>query len=402
LTAKGLLAGYRVVDTSWAAAGPYATEILAFLGAEVIKVETSGHPDLFRRIVDNPAAGLDASTRFNALNLGKLGLRVNLQKPAGLEIFRRLIAKSDAFVENYRPGVVDRLGISYSELIKLKPDLVMISISAAGRGGPHSSHPGYASIFNAMGGLGHLTGYRDGPPTEVRDSVDLRVASVAAFAVVAALLHRKRTGAGQWVDISAREAIASFVGDALIEFALTGVSPVRDGNHAALNAPYDVFRCQGEDSWVAIGVSTDEEWVRLCDAMCRPELAGDSRFADRLSRHEHRDELDVLVGGWTTGLTASDAAARCRTRGVAASEVLGGGDFLSDSHVVARDMIQEVEHPLLGNQLVVRGPWRLGSGDGPPLKPSPMLGEDNEVVLAGLLGYSRDEIKGFRDANVFE
>lgn len=390
------------MDTSWAAAGPYATEIMAFLGAEVIKVETSGHPDLFRRIVDNPAAGLDASTRFNALNLGKLGLRLNLQKPGGLDIFRRLIAKSDAFVENYRPGVVDRLGISYSELIKLKPDLVMVSISAAGRGGPHSSHPGYASIFNAMGGLGHLTGYRDGPPTEVRDSVDLRVASVAAFAIVAALLHRKRTGAGQWVDISAREAIASFVGDALIEFALTGVSPMRDGNHAASNAPYDVFRSQGEDSWVAIGVSTDEEWARLTEAMCRPELTTDARFADRVSRHEHREELDAMVSAWTAGMTASEVAARCRTRGVPASEVLGGSDFLSDPHVAARDVIQKVEHPLLGTQLVVRGPWRLGSLDEPPLEPSPMLGEDNEAVLTELLGYSRDEIKGFQEADVFE
>jgi benzylsuccinate CoA-transferase BbsF subunit len=402
VAATGLLAGYRVVDTSWAAAGPYATEVMALLGAEVIKVETSSYPDLFRRIVDDPAAGLDASSRFNALNLGKLGLRVNLQTSGGREIFRRLIAKSDVFVENYRPGVVERLGISYSDLVQLKPDLVMVSISAAGHDGPQSSHPGYASIFNALGGLGHLTGYLDGPPTEVRDSVDLRVASVAAFAALAALLHRKRTGAGQWVDISAREAIASFVGDALIELALTGVSPMRDGNHSAANAPYDVFKCQGDDSWVAIGVSSDAEWARLCVAMCRPELAGDARFAGGSSRHLHRVEVDAEVASWAAGLKASDVAGRCRSCGVAASEVLGGADFLHDPHVASRDVIQKVLHPLLGNQLVVRGPWRLGSNAEPPLEPSPLIGEDNEAILTGLLGYSRDEVKGFQDAGVFE
>src|ERR1700694_4263149 len=127
---------YRIVETSWAAAGPYATEVAALLGAEVIKVETSGHPDLFRRIIDRPGAGLDSSSRFNALNLGKQSLRVNLQTDGGLDVFRRLIAKSDALVENYRPGVVDRLGISYPQLTQIRPDLVMVSISAAGRGGP--------------------------------------------------------------------------------------------------------------------------------------------------------------------------------------------------------------------------------------------------------------------------
>lgn len=397
----GLLSGFRIVDTSWAAAGPYATELMALLGAEVIKVETAGHPDLFRRVLDDPAASLDASTRFNALNLRKRGLRVNLHTPGGLEIFKRLIAKSDAFVENYRPGVVERLGISYWDLIQFKPDLVMASISAAGRGGPKSDQPGYASIFNAMGGLGHLTGYRDGPPTEVRDSVDLRVASIAAFAVVGALFHRHRTGVGQWIDISALESIASFVGDALVEYTLTGVSPTRDGNGQSLNAPYNVFPCKGQDSWVAIGVTTDEEWIHLSEVMGRPDLATDERYSDRLLRYEHQNELEAIVSAWTAGMTAAEAANRCRVRGVAATEVLGGSELLCDPHILARNVFQTVSHPLLGAQRVIRAPWRLGSEE-PPLEPSPLLGADNEAILSELLGYSGAEIEAFQEACVFE
>jgi benzylsuccinate CoA-transferase BbsF subunit len=307
----GLLAGIRIIDNSWAAAGPYATELAALMGAEVIKVETSTHPDLFRRLADRPEAGLDDASRFNALNLRKRGLRLNLQKPMGVEVFRRLVAVSDAFVENYRPGVVERLGIAYDQLIEFRPNLVMVSISAAGRGGPHSGHPGYASIFNAMAGLGHLTGYREGPPTEVRDSVDLRVASVAGFALVAALLHRCRTGTGQWIDISAREAIASLVGDALVEHSLTAASPLRDGNHLGMNAPYEVFKCSGADAWAAIGVVTDDEWLRLCQAMGRPDLAEDARFADRLLRYEHADELEAVVTNWTSPRRRCWAGVNC-------------------------------------------------------------------------------------------
>jgi benzylsuccinate CoA-transferase BbsF subunit len=398
---QGPLAGVRIVDSTWAAAGPYATEVAALLGAEVVKVETALYPDLFRRLVSQPDAGLDASSRFNALNMRKLGLRLNLQTRGGRDVFERLIKVSDAFMENFRPGVVERLGISYDDLTKVRPDLVMVSVSAAGRGGPHSDHPGYASIFNAMGGLGHLTGYSDGPPTEVRDSVDLRVASVAAFALMAALLHRARTGCGQWIDISGREAIASMVGDALVEYALTGSSPMREGNRSGIRAPYGVFRCRGEDAWVAIGVGSDSEWAGLCEAMERPGLNTDPRFADRLLRYERIDELETLVGTWTATLIPAEAAGRCRAAGVPASEVFGGSELLTDPHLAAREVFQELEHPLLGRQQVVRGPWLLRSGD-PPLEPAPLLGQHNEDILKDLLGYDPEEIERMRAACVFE
>ena len=395
----GLLSGLRIVDTSWAAAGPYVTEVAALLGAQVIKVETGLRPDLFRRLVDGGGQGLDASSRFNALNMRKLGLRLNLTCPAGREAFLQLIAVSDAFVENFRPGVVDRLGIAYADLQRTRPDLVMLSISAAGRGGPHQDHPGYASIFNAMGGLGHLTGYGDGPPTEVRDSVDLRVAAVGSFALLAALFHRARTGRGQWIDVSAREAIASLTGDALLEYALSGVSPARDGNRDGEAAPYGVFRCRGNDAWVAIAVTDDDRWRGLCAAMGLPHLAG--RYPTGPERARNRREIEALVESWTLDHLPAEAAARCRAAGVPASPVVSGRDMLTDPHLEARDVLQTVRHPRLGEQTVVRAPWRLRSPE-PALRPSPLLGEHNAAVLVGLLGYGPDDLARMEADGAFD
>ncbi len=398
---QGLLSGFRIVDATWAGAGPYSTETMALLGAEVIKIESSTHPDLVRRVVGQAPGELNRSTRFNTMNMRKQSLRLNLQTPGGMEVFRRLVATSDAFVENFRPGVTDRLGIAYEQLIKIRPDLIMVSISAAGRGGPESDQPGYATIFNAMGGLAHMTGYKDGPPTEVRDSVDLRVGTVAALALTAALFHRKRTGQGQWVDISAREVVASVVGDALVEYALTGTSPTRSGNDASDFAPHGVFQCAGRDSWVAIAVTNDSEWGALCRALGRPELLKDSRFVSRRSRFEHAQVLEELISEWTRNQTPSQALARCLDAGVPISQVMDAVELLQDHHVRAREVIQEVQHPLMGALKVIRGPWRLGSGD-LPLASSPLIGEHTARILLDVLRLDSQEIARLEEEGALE
>lgn len=397
----GILKDYRILDLTWAAAGPFATELLAFLGAEVIKIESATRPDLLRRVVGQPADELDKSSRFNSRNLSKRSLRLNLQTAGGIRTLKELVTRSDALVENFRPGVVERLGISYGDLCAVKPDIVMISISAAGRGGPHSLHPGYASIFNAMGGLGYLTGYADGPPTEVRDSVDHRVGAVGAFALLAALFHRARSGRGQWVDISAREAVASVVGDALVEYQVTGISPGRRGNRLANCAPYGVYRCRGEDAWVAVAVCTDHEWIAICNVMGRPELAQKDRYANADARSLVQDELDSLVSDWCSTQTPQEIATACRARGVPCSPVMGAPELINDDHILARDLIRTVAHPLLGQQTVVAAPWIIDSGE-PVVRPAPLLGADNDYVLRDLLGYSEQDIAELQSTNAFD
>ncbi len=369
----------------------------------MVKVETSTNPDLFRRVVGRPDLGLDQASRFNGLNLNKKSLRLNLKTQGGQEVFRRLVSCSDAFVENFRPGVLARLNLDYENLIKFRPDLVMVSISAAGQSGPDSGQPGYAPIFNALGGLGYLTGYSDGPPTEVRDSLDLRVGTVGAYALMMALLHRERTSQGQWVDISAREVTASLIGDAFIERSLSGEKPTRNANASGvpLAAPYDVYRCLGDDCWVAIGVTTDQQWVGLCEAMGRPDLARDPRFADRLTRHENRAELDIVVARWTERLRAAKVARLCRDNGVPSSPLHNGSSLFEDEHVRHRGVLREVQHPHLGSQQVVRGPWQLASRD-VDLQASPLLGAHNSSILRDQLAYSDEEIAAFERQGVFE
>jgi len=397
----GPLTGVRVVDLTHTAAGPHAAELLAFLGAEVIKVESHRHPDLFRRVVDRPELGLDRSPRFNEVNLNKASILLNIARPEGRDVLLRLVALSDVVIENFRPGVVERLGIAYDDLVKVKPDIIMVSISSNGRRGPESEHPGYASVFNALGGLGYLTGYPDGPPTEIRDSVDLRVGTAAAFAAMAALLHRQRTGKGQYVDLSAREVVSTLIGEALVEFAATGRIPQRDGNHLGVYAPYDVYPCAGEDEWVAIAVTDDQEWAALCCAMGQEWLRDDPRFCDAVARARHREELDALVTEWTRRHTSTQAFRVLREHGVPASTVMGAHELLEDPALRERGVFRTVEHPLLGRQVVTAPPWRFRSGL-PQLRASPTFGQDTERVLRQVVGLTEEEFRFLSEAGVIE
>lgn len=219
------LAGIRVLDFSWAMAGPYATELLAFLGAEVIKVETAKRPDVTRQ-APNPmtkrAYDFDPPPYFIGKNLNKLGVRIDLSTPRGVDLAKRLVKISDVVVENFRPGVMNKLGLGFETLRDVKPDIIMLSTSTGGSKGPESTYAGYAPLFNAVAGLGELTGYRDGPPTEVRLTTDGVSALFNAYAVVAALFHRHKTGEGQYIDESSEEAVACTISDSFMDYTMNG------------------------------------------------------------------------------------------------------------------------------------------------------------------------------------
>ena len=393
------LRGIRILDFTNLMAGPFPTLLMGFLGAEVIKIESSVQLDAARRppyAQEDP----DGSPVFNSVNLNKMSLRLNLKEPVALDLAHRLVSISDAVVENMRPGVMDRLGLGYQRLKELNPSIVMASISGAGSTGPESAYPGYAPAFNAISGLGHLTGHPDGPPAELHDSIDARVGATAAFAVLAALFHRLKTGQGQFIDISSREANTVFGAEALMEYAMNGRVTSRQGNQEPGMAPHGCYRCVGEDAWVTIAVGNETEWRSLCKATGNHQWASDPRFADGYLRYKNRDVLDQLLEIWTQDHMPHQAAELLQAAGVAAAPSMSILDLDEDAHLEARGAWQEVQHPVLGPQKVPSAPWKLGGTPAAIHSAGPLLGEHSHQVLEGLLGVPGEEVNEWVAAGI--
>ena len=400
--AEGPLAGIRITDFTWAWAGPQGTLLLAMLGAEVIKIESRTRLDHARvrsLMAGAVHGGPDESPFFNDLNLGKLSLSVDLHKEESRDIIRRLVAKSDAVVQNMRPGVLDRLGLGYEDLRAVKPDIIMLSSSAVGATGPEKSYAGYAPTFAALSGAADITGYPDRQPILISGSVDLRVGTTSAFAVLAALQHRERTGEGQHIDLSSVEVMSSMVGDAFLEYSMTGRVPTRMGNRDSSMAPHGCYRCKGEEQWVSIAVGSDAEWASLKSVVGDPALEDDA-FAGSLERWHHQDRLDEIIERWTRERGPGEATEILQRAGVAAMPVYTSETVFRDPHVLERDVLQKVEHPVLGERLVVRPPWRFSEDDVRVRRAAPLMGEHNEYVLGEILGMSPDEIERLTQAGV--
>lgn len=391
-----LLSGTRVTDFTWALAGPFCTAILALMGSEVIKIENRRRPDLIRRI--SSALGLEdeedleRSVEFNGINLNKKSLGLDLAHAKGIEIARKLIAISDVVVENFSPGVMEKLGLDYREVKKIKPDIIMASISYSGQGGPETNYLGYAPLFHAVSGLAHLTGYPDSPPGYIRVPIDSMVGSTAAVAVLAALYHRRKTGKGQHVDLSAREAISSLIGHYLID-AARGDKASRRGNEDESMVPHNCYPCRGEHNWISVAVESDEEWRALCAVLGDSPLADDPRFATPEARRKHLEELDKTLSGLTANFELKELTHALQAAGVAAFPVMRAPDIFTDPHLESRGFITEVDHPRLGRQTVFGPPWKFTSSASQTTSPAPLLGQHNEYVLKELLGMSQAQIE---------
>ena len=390
-----------MLDFTSILAGPFPTLLLGFLGAEVIKVESRTQVDGARRppyAYDDP----EGSPVFNTLNLNKLGIQLNLKQPRAIELALRLTSVSDAVVENMRPGVMERLGLGYQQLREANPGIIMVSISAAGAAGPESRYPGYAPVFNALSGMGHLTGYPDAPPTELRDSIDSRVGATTAFALLAALFHRRRTGHGQFIDLSSREAITSFGAEALMEYVMNGRVAHRRGNREPGLAPHGCYRCQGEDSWVTIAVGDDNQWQALCQAAGQLQWLDDPRFSDQYQRGRHQDDLDLLIEKWTRDYTAPEVAELLQAAGVPAAPSASSQDLSTDPHLEESVAWLAVEHPAMGSQTVPAPPWRFSLTPASIRSAAPLIGQHNQRVFVDLLGHSVAEVEEWARMGIVE
>ncbi len=399
-TKAGPLSGVRILDFTWAAAGPQGTLLAGFMGAEVLKVESVRRLDLMRRGMSKLYEGFDNSPHLNDFNFNKLGVRLDLSKPEGRDLALSLASNCDAAVDNFRPGVLDRLGVGYSAMRRVNPSIILLSAANGGSTGPESKFAGYAGIFNALGGLGYLTGYPDSPPTMLRDSVDLRVGSALAFAIVAALYHRHQTGQGQFVDMASREVVTCLAGDQILEYTMNGRNPTRQGNRDAVMAPHNVYRCKDNDTWVSIAVGTEEEWRALCRVMGRAELASDPRFADAYARKKNEAELDTLITQWTKGRTPNEATLLLQKASVAAMPSMSMDDLLADEHLQARGAYVTVQHPVLGKQTNVGVPWKFSRTPASIRRPGPLFGEHNPFVFGEILGLPKSDVERLTKAEV--
>ncbi len=378
------LAGLRIVDLTHDWAGPHAARIMADYGAEVIKVEYHPRLDGMRGAY---ADRFNSHPRWWEINRNKGSVSLNLHDAQQLEALKQLVAVSDILVENSRPGVLERLGLGYDVLKAIKPDLVVVCMSAYGSTGPESRYAGYGGAIEALSGVQSLTAYdRDGDPMRVRE-LDVTNGIMGACAMMTALLHHQRTGEGQFVDVSERESSTWMIGEHLLEYVANNEQTLPLGNRSADFAPQGCYRCEGDDNWLVITVRSDEEWTTLCDACGFTEAKSDSRFATLDGRREHHDEIDRLIEGWSAKRQKHAAMRQLQTAGIAAGIVADARDIAADEHLMAREWFQ-FDHANGGGRYP-GFPFRLARGGGKFVKRGPDLDVDNEAVLCNLLKMPR-------------
>ncbi|MBN2077272.1 MAG: CoA transferase [Dehalococcoidales bacterium] len=388
------LSGYRVVDFGWVAAGAAAGKILADMGAEVIKVETTTRLDTTRFSPDNVERSPETDPGFHAINRNKLGITVDMTKPEGAELLKKLVKVSDVVLENFAPGVMKRFGLDYKSLCLVKPDIVMVSMPGLGSWGPHWNTIAYAPGIAALSGLTGMIGYCGGKSVGIHVAYsDFSASTNAALAVLAALIHRKRTGEGQNIEVSQLEALISCLGEAVVYSQVAGKDPGTQGNRHPLMAPHNNYQCKGDDKWVSIAVKTNEEWENLVGAMDNPSSLRAEKFSTREGRLRHREELDEIITSWTLNYTAEEITDILQHADVAAFAVLDIGECYLNPHFQEREDFICVEHPVTGADFIVNMPWRMSETSGGIHRPAPMLGQHNQYILEDVLGLSKDEIK---------
>ena len=387
------LDSYRVVDFSWVWAGPLLGMILADMGAEVIKVETNKRLDSARLTPGRSTVGPETDFVFHSMNRNKLGITVDMSDPRGAALIRELVEISDVAVENFSPKGLRNLGLEYASLREVNPRLVMISLPAAGQYGPLSDIVTYAPSLGALCGYSSLIGYPgERVLGEQTPYLDVNSAIHGAFAVLAALYYRERTGKGQYIDMAQIEVGASAIGEAFMEYFMNGRVMGTMGNRNPAMAPHNNYPCKGDDKWVSIAVETDEEWRSFCDAIGNPPWTQDTRLGDGLDRLRNQDELDRLISAWTIEFTYYEVMDNLQKAGVAAAPCLDLSERFSDPHFEERQTHLQVDHSATGGDIIAGIPFKLSETPCEVRRPAPLLGQHNDYVLGELLGKTREEI----------
>lgn len=392
------LEGIRVCDLTIIFAGPICTSILADLGAEVIKVESvnarMGNAAFARPRGDGVAVDrpYNRVPNFHELNRGKKSITLNLARPEAKEALRRLVRVSDVVVENFSPRVMRNFGLNYEALKQEKPDIIMVSMPAMGSSGPWRTRTGFGPAIDALSGMCHLTGETDGPPTKPGHVLgDFNAGLSAAYAILMAIYARRRSGAGQHIDLAMREGQTFLIGEFLIDASMNHRSPTRQGNRHSSMAPHGVYPCRGDDTWIAIAIGSDAEWQRLAAAMGDPEWAQDARFATVTGRYAHQSDIDAHLADWTRQFAPSDLMHQLQAARIMAGAVVSGRDMSEDRQYQARDFVRQVPTEEAGMMWLARPGYRLSRTPG-ELRGAPSFAQHTDEVLGGILGFTPEEI----------
>jgi formyl-CoA transferase len=395
---EGPLAGLRVVEMGTLIAGPFCGQILGDFGAEVIKIEDPGKGDPMRQWGRSLPKG--HSPWWPVIGRNKKSVTLNLRSPQGQAIARTLIGKSDILVENFRPGAMEKWGLGFEALAADNPRLVMARVSGFGQTGPMASRAGYALIGEAMGGLRHITGEPDRPPARAGISVGDSLSGIhAALGCLMAIHARERTGKGQVVDVSIYESVLAVMENLITEYDLTGYVRERSGSILPGIAPSNAYPTSGPEM-VVIGANQDTLFARLSEAMGRPELAADPRYATHSARGANQVELDQLIGAWTSTLPIETVLELMDRYGIAAGRVFRAPDMLEDPQFKARESIVELPHPVFGTVKMQNAFPRLSDTPGEVRWPGAGLGEHTDAVLANVVGLSPEKLTELRAGGV--
>ncbi len=395
------LQGIRVLDITRALAGPYCTMMLGDLGADVIKVERPGRGDESRSwgppFVGQPFGPYPGeSAYFIAVNRNKRSLTVNLKSAEGQDIMRRLAAASDVMVENFRTGVLDKMGLGYEALRELNPRLVYCSVSGYGRSGPYATRPGYDVIIQAEGGMMGITGPADGAPHRVGvPIVDITSGMFAATAILAALRARDLTGQGQLVDVSLMDSQVALLANVASNYLVGGAEPRRLGNAHPNIAPYEAFRAR--DRWFALGAANARQWETLCEVLEQPALKEDARFATNGDRVVNRAALVETLSELFQTRDASEWMGALREAGLPCGPINSIPDVFEHPQAQARNLALEAEHPTAGTVRLTGFPYKLSQTPAEVRHSPPLLGQHTEEVLVDVLGYSAGDVAQLRE-----
>ena len=403
---EGVFSGLTILAFCWAVVGPLTMKFFADHGATVIRVETRNRPCTMRSSApykDN-VPNYNKGGYFNYYNSNILSLSLNMQLPEAREVAKRLAVECDVFMENYTPGVIEKWGLGYEELKKLRPDIIMLRQSGYGSWGPYANLPAFGMVLVPIAGLPNFIGWpgKEPLPVGVSAYTDCISPRFATAALIAALDYRKKTGKGQLLDLSQFETAIHLLTPAILEYASSGREPERIGNSSPYAAPHGVYPCQGDDRWCTIAVSDDEEWRDLCREMGRPEYAEDPRFDTLANRKKNEDELNRLIGEWTTGLTAEEVMTRLQTAGVPAGVVKNTADMYDDPQLRKRNIYWPMEHSEMGMFTHLGQSFQLSKTPAQAYSPSPLLGEHTEYICTRLLGMPDEEFIDLMQKGVFE
>lgn len=398
--------GLKVLEFCWAGVGPFSISYLPYYGAEVIKIETSKRPDITRTgpsFKDN-IPGVERSSFFSwSHGVKKYDITLNLEHPKGVELAKRLVARSDVVAESFTAGTMEKYGLEYEELRKLKPDIIMFRTCIHGQTGPLAKQPGTGFSLTSLSGFNSMSGWPDrlsstmsGPYT------DFIAPLFGALALIAAVDYRRRTGKGQCIELAQHEAVINFLTPVILDYTVNQRELTTNGNHSTHAAPHGAYRCRGDDRWCSIAVSTDKEWNSFCQVIGNPAWTREPKFATLVSRIKNANELDRLVQEWTINFTAEQVMAMMQEAGVSAGVVSNVEDLFNDPQLKHYQHFHELDHPEMGRLAYYQGPgFRISEATYEVARP-PLLGEHNDYVYTKILGIPDEEFVELMQDGVFD